>query len=537
MNTEQQDSTFISHEPCEKCGSSDARATYDDGHSYCFNCQAHEKEGGSNTESKHQATNGSSKVGGSGFLWGSVKELRNRSVTEATCRKWGYMVGTHNGSTCHIASFYGEDGAIVAQKIRLPNKNFLALGDFSKAGLYGAHLWSGGKKLVITEGEIDALSVSQVQDYKWPVVSLPNGAAGAKKIIASNLDYLSRFEEIIFMFDNDDAGRKAAKECAAVLPVGKAKLAILPLKDANEMLVAGQGAEIIRAIWNAPVFRPDGIVDGRELWETVSKELVNDGTPYPWEGLNALSHGIRKGEIVTLCAGSGIGKSQICKEIAFDLIQRDSTVGYIALEENVRRTALGLMSLHLNKNVLLNPAVADATEKRAAFEATVGSGKCFLYDHFGSMDSDNLVNRMRYMITGCGCEYIFLDHLSIVVSGLESGDERRFIDNTMTRLRSLVEELKFGLLLVSHLRRPDGRGHEEGGLTSLSQLRGSAGIAQLSDMVFGLERNQQDEEEPDVTRVRVLKNRWSGQTGVATSLEYGHDTGRLTELAMMETEV
>jgi twinkle protein len=447
------------------------------------------------------------------------------------------MVGTHNGSVCHIASFYGEDGAIVAQKIRLPNKNFLALGDFSKAGLYGAHLWSGGKKLVITEGEIDALSVSQVQDYKWPVVSLPNGAAGAKKIIASNLDYLNRFEEIIFMFDNDDAGRKAAKECAAVLPVGKAKLAVLPLKDANEMLVAGQGAEIIRAIWNAPVFRPDGIVDGRELWETVSKELVNDGTPYPWEGLNALSHGIRKGEIVTLCAGSGIGKSQICKEIAFDLIQRDSTVGYIALEENVRRTALGLMGLHLNKNILLSPTVSDATEKRAAFEATVGSGKCFLYDHFGSMDSDNLVNRMRYMITGCGCEYIFLDHLSIVVSGLESGDERRFIDNTMTRLRSLVEELKFGLLLVSHLRRPDGRGHEEGGLTSLSQLRGSAGIAQLSDMVFGLERNQQDEEEPDVTRVRVLKNRWSGQTGVATSLEYGHDTGRLTELAMMETEV
>jgi twinkle protein len=447
------------------------------------------------------------------------------------------MVGTHNGAACHIASFYGEDGAIVAQKIRLPNKNFLALGDFSKAGLYGAHLWSGGKKLVITEGEIDALSVSQVQDYKWPVVSLPNGAAGAKKIIASNFDYLNQFEEIIFMFDNDDAGRKAAKECAAVLPVGKAKLAILPLKDANEMLVAGQGAEIIRAIWNAPVFRPDGIVDGRELWDTVSKELVNDGTPYPWEGLNALSHGIRKGEIVTLCAGSGIGKSQICKEIAFDLIQRDSTVGYIALEENVRRTSLGLMSLHLNKNILLNPAAADATEKRAAFEATVGSGKCFLYDHFGSMDSDNLVNRMRYMITGCGCEYIFLDHLSIVVSGLESGDERRFIDNTMTRLRSLVEELKFGLLLVSHLRRPDGRGHEEGGLTSLSQLRGSAGIAQLSDMVFGLERNQQDEEEPDVTRVRVLKNRWSGQTGVATSLEYGHDTGRLTELAMLETEV
>jgi twinkle protein len=192
------------------------------------------------------------------------------------------------------------------------------------------------------------------------------------------------------------------------------------------------------------------------------------------------------------------------------------------------------MGMHLNKPILINPDLADAAEKRTAFDATVGSGNCFLYDHFGSMDCDNLVNRIRYMVTGCGCDYIFLDHLSIVVSGMENGDERRYIDNTMTKLRSLVEEVKCALVLVSHLRRPDGRGHEEGGLTSLSQLRGSAGIAQLSDIVFGLERNQQDEESPDVTKIRVLKNRWSGQTGVATSLEYGHDTGRITEIAMVE---
>jgi twinkle protein len=446
------------------------------------------------------------------------------------------MVGQYKNQTCHIANFHDENGSVVAQKIRLPQKNFMALGDFSKAGLYGSHLWSSGKKLVITEGELDALSVSQIQDYKWPVVSVPNGAAGAKKVIASNFDYLNRFEEIIFMFDNDEVGRSAAKECAAVLPVGKAKIATLPLKDANEMLVAGKGQEIIHAIWNAPTFRPDGIIDGRELWDTVSKKLVNDSIPYPWEGLNSLAHGIRKGEIVTLCAGSGIGKSQICKEIAYDLIQREHNVGYIALEENVRRTALGLMGMHLNKQILINPESVDATDRRTAFEATVGSGYCYLYDHFGSLDCENLVNRLRYMVTGCGCEYVFLDHLSIVVSGMEGGDERRYIDNTMTKLRSLVEEVKCALILVSHLRRPDGRGHEEGGLTSLSQLRGSAGIAQLSDIVFGLERNQQDEDMADVTKIRVLKNRWSGQTGVATSLDYDHDTGRINERIMVEEE-
>lgn len=527
------DSTFLRHESCEQCGSSDAKAVYDDGHTFCFSCERQEQ---GETEDSISRVSPSPTIQGQGFIRGDTKELRNRSIKEETTRKWGYMVGRYKNQLCHIANFYDESGAVVAQKIRLPQKNFMALGDFSKAGLYGAHLWSGGKKLVITEGEIDALSVSQIQDYKWPVVSVPNGAAGAKKVIASNFEYLGRFEEIIFMFDNDDVGRAAAKECAAVLPVGKAKIATLPLKDANEMLVAGKGQEVIHAIWNAPTFRPDGIVDGRELWDTVSKKLVNDSIPYPWEGLNAQAHGIRKGEIVTLCAGSGIGKSQVCKEIAFDLIRRDMNVGYIALEENVRRTALGLMGMHLNKQILINPDEVDANEKRTAFEATVGSGHCFLYDHFGSMDCDNLVNRIRYMVNGCNCEYIFLDHLSIVVSGLESGDERRYIDNTMTKLRSLVEEMKCALILVSHLKRPDGRGHEEGGLTSLSQLRGSAGIAQLSDMVFGLERNQQDEDLADVTRLRVLKNRWSGQTGIACSLEYAHDTGRLSECVMPEDD-
>ena len=136
------------------------------------------------------------------------------------------------------------------------------------------------------------------------------------------------------------------------------------------------------------------------------------------------------------------------------------------------------------------------------------------------------------MVTACECKYIFLDHLSIVVSGMDSGDERRLIDNTMTMLRSLVEELDFALILVSHLKRPDGRGHEEGAFTSLAQLRGSAGIAQLSDLVIGLERNQQDEDAPDVMTVRVLKNRWSGQTRISSSLEYSRETGTLTEAAM-----
>ena len=169
---------------------------------------------------------------------------------------------------------------------------------------------------------------------------------------------------------------------------------------------------------------------------------------------------------------------------------------------------------------------------KRAFDSTLGTGRVFLYDHWGSTDSDNLLSKIRYLVRGCGCNWIVLDHLSIVVSGMGDGDERRLIDNTMTKLRSLTEELNCGMLLVSHLKRPSGdKGHENGAETSLSQLRGSAAIGQLSDICMSLERNQQASQGADITTLRVLKNRWSGETGIACHLEYDRDTGRMSEIA------
>ena len=155
----------------------------------------------------------------------------------------------------------------------------------------------------------------------------------------------------------------------------------------------------------------------------------------------------------------------------------------------------------------------------------------YFYDHWGSSDSSNLLSKIKYLVRSCGCKWIFLDHISIVVSGISDGDERRLIDNTMTSLRGLVEELKFGLVIVSHLKRPVNvnRGHEEGLTTSMSQLRGSAAIGQLSDIVIGCDRNQQSDDNPNLMTVRVLKNRYTGEVGIATYLNFNTDNFRLTE--------
>jgi len=518
-------------EPCPDCGSRNNLARYSDGHAYCFGCGRYEHGDGETTNKPYY------KMDISDPVTGEVKALPKRALTEESCKVWDYKVGTYNNQPVQVANYRNMQGEVVAQKLRFPNKEFIIKGDASKMGLYGMHLWKdGGKMLVVTEGEIDALSVSQLQSHKWPVVSIPNGAQGASKAVGKNIEYLERFESVIFMFDNDAVGIKAAKDCAALMSPQKAKIATLPLKDANDMLVAQRGTEVIDAIWKSKSFRPDGIVGAEEMWDSLVNCEHVEAIPYPFIGLNDMTHGLRRGELITVTAGSGIGKSQFCREIAHWLVQSGQTVGYIALEESVRRTVLGMLGIHMNKPLHLDMKSVSETELKQAFDEVINGGKFFTYDHFGSMDSDNLLNRIRYMARGCGANWIFLDHLSIVVSAFGDGDERRLIDSVMTKLRSLVEELKVGMILVSHLKRPDGRGHEEGASTSLSQLRGSAGIAQLSDMVLGLERNQQDAENKNLCRVRVLKNRFSGETGLASTLLYSPEEGRLRETTFLPEE-
>ncbi len=524
------ESEFTNHEACPECGSEDNLARYSDGHGFCFGCNFYEHAKGSIGEglSPSQCLAQPRE-----FVRGDYAALTKRGINEKTCRKFGYMVGTYNGGPVQIAPFHDDKGIICAQHIRFPNKDFIWLGESKQAGLWGQQLWRDtGKMVVITEGEIDAMSISQLQDNRWPVVSLRSGAASGKKDIAKASAWLNGFESVVLAFDMDEPGKKAMAECAVLIEPGKAKVWNIPLKDANEMLVAGRTKELLDAIWSAKVYRPDGIVSAEDTWDLLMAEDATNSIDYPWSRLQSKTYGMRVSEIVTFCAGSGVGKSQVCRELAVHLVNHGETVGVIALEESVKRSIRGLVSILVNKPLHLPGAIASIAVDalKAAWDRL--AGKVYFYDHWGSIDGDNLFNRIRFLARACNCRWVVLDHISIVVSGEAEGDERRNIDNLMTKLRSMVEELQIGLLLVSHLKRPDGKPLEEGGKTHLGLLRGSASIGQLSDIVIGQERDQQDEERGNITTLRILKNRFNGETGLAGELEYNRETGRMAEVLL-----
>jgi twinkle protein len=517
-------SAFVRKESCPSCGSRDNLARYSDGHGWCFGCGYRERgEGEIEIKQEGRVKNL--------LPSGEHKPLTKRKITQETCEKFHYTIGELNGQSVQIAHYRDADGHIVAQHVRTKDKAFPWFGDKSNALLFGQHLFrDGGKKVIVTEGEVDCLTVSQAFGNRYPVVSLISGAQGARTDIKKAYEWLTSYEEIVLCFDMDEPGRKAAAECAAILPPGKAKIVSLPLKDANEMWLADREKELISAVFDAKTYRPDGIVNGKEIEDIVFEDDEEFSFPYPWQKLQEMTLGFRPGEVIVWTAGSGIGKSAMVREIEWHMLQHGDTVGIIRLEESVKMAARDLMGLAISKRLRKYWKQTSNEEKKLAYDLTLGTGRVFLYDHFGSTDIDNIISRIRYLAVSCGCSMVVLDHISIVISGEEDGDERRMLDNLMTKLKTVAMETRIVLHIVSHLKRPSGdKGHEEGAQTSLAQLRGSHAIAQLADLVVGVERNQQDERFKNVNTLRILKNRYTGETGIAGWLTYDPESGRLTE--------
>ena len=539
MNGQSKNGFVKYHLPCPLCSSSDAVSLNADGSAYCFSCQEYMRE--YDSEQEPTITNRENETK-SFQTQSDFAEIVDRNIKVDTCKKYGVSVkiDSMGNITNHYYPYHDKQGAKIGTKTRFTKlKEFSIQGNTKNSGLFGEHLFTKNKYIIITEGELDCLSAYQMfktDKYETPVVSIKNGITSAVKDVKNSLEWLeNNFDNVIINFDNDQQGKEGALKVAELFSPGKCKILNLPeeFKDASDCLTKNKIQAYVKSFWEAKVFAPDGIINANTLFDQISKPTIRSFVQYPFEGLNKITYGIRPAELVTFTAGSGLGKTQVMREIVYHMIKKTKdNVGLLMLEETPVITSKGLMSLEANQRLHLPDVHLSKEELKTYFDKTVGTGRVFMFDHFGSNSIDNIVSRVRFLAKGLDCKYIIIDHVSIIVSDQSHGDERKALDEIMTRLRTLVQETGVAMMVVSHLRRPDGKGHEEGAATSLSQLRGSAAIGQLSDMVIGLERDAQndDPEVRNTTKIRVLKNRFAGITGPCCNLKYNVDTGRLDEV-------
>jgi|TARA_R110001592_G_scaffold320546_1_gene598506 twinkle protein len=542
-------SKFIKyHVPCHDCGSKDAVSVNADGSAKCFSCDKFYSnyEGNVTSMEKYiQQQPTPTPIKQLNAHGGVFAKLTDRNICKETAEKYGVKVVYDSSGQLaqHHYPFY-INNEHCATKIRyIRDKNFKFEGSLQDTGLFGQNLFKeGGKYLTIVEGECDAMAGYELLGSKWAVVSIKRGAASAVKDVKESLEYVESFDNVVICFDNDKAGIKASQEVASIIKPGKAKIVTLPngYKDPNEMLNKGKHQDFTRSWWDAQVYTPTGIIRVSEKQKDFLNRERKQSVSYPWEGLNKKLLGLRAGELVTLTGGTGLGKSSITREIEHWLInQTEDNVGIIALEEDWKRTVDGILSIEANDKLFIDTVRDEYGEAKltSMFDKVFSNDRVFIHAHFGANDIDAIFAKLRYLIVGCDCKWVVVDHLHMLVSSMLDGDERKAIDNIMHRLRSMVEETGAGIILVSHLRRIEGnKGHENGVSVSLSHLRGSNSIAQLSDCVIALERNQQSEDdlESRTTRLRILKSRYTGDVGMACSLVYDKETGRLAEYEDLE---
>jgi twinkle protein len=424
---------------------------------------------------------------------------------------------TESGEPTVVSFPYGPD----ASKVRtLSEKRFRWAGEAGKAGLFGQDVFApGGKAVTLHEGEFDALAGYAMTGC--PSLSIKS-ASTAERDCGEQFKYLDSFDHIYICFDNDPPGQEAVRKVAKLFNPGKVyHMKMHHHKDANEYLVNNHTGEFKQLWANSKLYLPEGIIGSySEIEDILRSEGQAKIADYPFAHLNGMTLGIRSSEVTLLTAQEGIGKTEIVRALEHHLLKTtDYNMGIIHLEEKEKRSVQGLIGYEVGHPVHFPDSPVSVEDQIEAYRSlTRRDGRVYLYPHFGSDDPNVILDTIRYLAAACQCKFIFLDHITMVVTGFEGEDERRKLDYLSTRLAMLVKELDFTLFLVSHV-------NDNG------QTRGSRNISKIADLSVHLDRDLESsvEEVRNRTKLLVKKNRFGAQTGPAGALQFDPTTFKVKE--------
>lgn len=486
--------------PFPDCGSSDAYHLYDDGHGYCFSCsrstfphkERHMEEAKPKEEYRYDFR-----------PW--------RSISPKTMEFYGVTTSINGANEEVELNFPFSNGAIQSRGFK--EKKFRITGPINEAQLFGQDKFNAGsaRAVTITEGLGDALAVYEMMG-DFPAVGV-RSAATALKECKKSFDFLNSFEKIYLAFDNDAPGNEAKSKVASLFDFNKIyDVQLTSFKDPHEFLENGKIKEYRSAWFNAKRFLPEGIISSFAEFSGILGEKSREAAcSYPFDTLNQMTYGIRWGEVNLFTALEGIGKTEIFRAIEHHILKNtDDNIGIIHLEEGKKRILQGIANYELELPVHLPDCpVGDGEVEKALQNAIRRDDRVHIYSHFGSDDPDVILNTIRFLVAVAGCKYIFLDHITMVVSGLDSDDERRALDKLSTKLAMMVEELDFTLFIISHVN--------DEGLT-----RGSRNISKIADLHVHMERNKEAEEMElrNTTFLTIRKNRFCGNTGPSSVLRF-----------------
>lgn len=466
----------------------------------------------------------------------STRGWKERYLKKATHEFYGVrMQFDDNGDAEYQYTPVTEDGELVGfHKRNCKQKGFSAVGrNKVSSEFFGQSLFpAGGKYLVITGGQNDAMAVYQTlfdhSGYKTPCISPTCGEPNAPKQLQNNYEYVSSFEKVILMMDDDAEGEKAAMQMARLLKPGQAYVANLNeanCKDPNDYIMNGKQKQLIDAFWKASKYSPVDVLHLGDMWEDFENEDDNVKVPFPdsWSTLNEMMGGGGElGEISVIASLTSIGKSTIINNIVYHLIENtDFKVGAMYLEGTRREVVRDLLGLDMSINLRNTPRdqIDMAQLKDRFFNYLAAKDQLVYVDHQGSISNKEIFDKLRYLVKGEGCNVVVLDPLQAAVNSSENGAIIDFMDT----LLKFAKETNTYIIVVSHMKKPKGDDPHD---VSEYDLLGSSSINQIAFNTILLSRDKMSDDAHirNATKIKIVKCRRTGNTGDAGWLRYDVNT-------------
>ena len=518
---------LATHLPCPTCESSDALTAYSNGTAWCFSCGAYFKKGEIDLDQLPKNRTRSRKARPKTPMqtlektqWGKSDY---RGLTKQTLDSYGIQRLTDGRL---VYEYRDTTGKIVAQKIRSADKAHSWNGDHEAIAGFGAHLANPDRhdSIAITEGEIDAPTITQCSNGKVIGVSVPDGAQSAAAFVKRHLNFFGLFKNVFVATDMDEPGQQAAAALVPLFEAGKVRRIQFTAKDANQELTERGSRAVMDCIMAAKILRPDGIKSASSYAGLTLKPYARKATRCAFHYWNDKTP-FYSNQLICLIAGSGIGKSTFARALALGDLERGIKVGWIGLEETAEEAMYRFTGMAAGVQIHARESYGGLDDEQlesiaVADKFITAGGNLELFDHFGSVDTDTILNRMSYMVRSLGVQHIYLDHLTIVGSGL--CQDTRHMDAMITKLRTFISATKCTVFAISHLNRNSSQTQnmENGGKPELHDIRGSHSICQLSDTIWALSRKRGE----NTTHSYCLKNRVLGRCGYAGSFIFDEGT-------------
>lgn len=512
---------FLHKAACPKCGSKDNLAVYDNGYVSCFGANCDYFSYGDNPPPKTSTIRVTKPMTLTSEI--KINDLRSRGLNKNTCNHYQYGMTLFNGEAAHVMEYFDIITGVKRHKLRTHDLKGQWVGPKITPQLFGQDkTQEGGKWLIITEGEIDAMSAHQMFGGKYAAVSIPNGLQAAVNDIKNNFKFVNSFEKVVISFDNEPDAQAKAKEVAQLLGYGKAYVATLPLKDANDMLMANRSEEFKKAVWEAKEHKPELTISVEDLGEESWDFMFVEGMDVCFPKFNEKIGGLRGGATYVLAAQEKVGKSTVLKTMTKELLNRGKRVSFIGTEESPMEIATSISCMQ--KDILFHEFIVRPPELRPSKEEFITDSvkkNLVLYDP-KSLSLKDIVENIEYQVLAKNVDVIIFDNISICDEANEM--EIKSINKAFISIAATATKYKIPIIVVVHLKknRTDADGNDAR-VVNAADVFGTGAYAKFAHVLFAIEKAEQ----ANTIVLKIIRNRTTGLEGYCDILKYNPETGNL----------